>query len=70
MYVKTIQRICVSSLFIFAPPHSFNQNTLATIDWCESNYTRSIFLAEYWNAFSASVVALFSLYLLRVAYAV
>ena len=50
--------------------HSLNQNTLATIDWCESNYTRSILLAEYWNAFSASVVALFSLYLLRVAYAV
>ena len=29
-----------------------------------------MFMAEYWNAFSASAVAIFSLYLLRVAYAV
>ena len=53
-----------------APTGTHFSPSLANCDWCEHNYDKQYFVAEYWNAFAASLVSLEALYLMRIAYAV
>eukprot|EP00039_Didymoeca_costata_P019324 m.337072 g.337072 ORF g.337072 m.337072 type:complete len:256 (-) comp18039_c0_seq1:1390-2157(-) len=33
-------------------------NVTSTIDWCETNYEHSVYIAEYWNSYSSLVLFL------------
>jgi hypothetical protein len=43
-------------------PHGFWGPPTATIDWCESNYEHSFYIAEFWNTVSNLLFVLLGVY--------
>jgi len=45
-----------------ASTHGYWGPRTATIDWCESNYEITHFIAEFWNTISNLIMIIFPLY--------